>query len=182
MTDNVEELKAEVERLRAKNAQLLDEKKKVAGGAESLTAELEALTKERDEAKAELHRLTVELPRMNTLEEVAMPNMADTLLREISHHFDIGEGETLISKETGEPLQVEVPSGKSGKPETVAVKLDEIGIRRLYECKVIPAIGAMIKGSGASGGGAKGAGGVYSTTTPQPSQSQAGQTRRFGLS
>ncbi|WP_417522344.1 hypothetical protein [Marinobacter sp.] len=178
MTDNVAELKAEIEKLREKNAQLLNEKKKTAGSKDELAAQLEAITQERDEAKAELHRLTVEAPRWETLEQVAMPNMADTLLREILHYFDIGEGEALISKETGEQFQITDPD-QTGSEKAVPVKLDEDGIRMLYAHKVIPAVGAMIKGSGATGGGATG-GRTPISTQPEPYNQKS--TRRFGLS
>ena len=173
----VEQLREEIEKLKAKNGQLLDEKRKVKAANESAMEELEQIRKERDEAKAELHRLTVELPRQNMLEEIAMPDMADTLLREITHFYDIGEDEALIDKATGEPLVLEV----KGEKEPVPVKLDKKGINLLYDEDVLPAVGSMIKGSGATGGGAPGG-----TRTPYIPDEKDGKpaapTRRFGLS
>ncbi|GGY85408.1 hypothetical protein [Marinobacter zhanjiangensis] len=172
----VEQLKEEIEKLKAKNYELVGEKRKAKADGEAATAELEQAQKERDEAKAKLQRVTVELPRQNMLEEVAMPNMAETLFREITHHYDIGEGDALISKDSGEPLEVEIPE----KGERVPVKLDQDGIRRIAENKLIPSIRAMIKGSGATGGGATGAG-TSASTTQTGTQSESAPARRFGL-
>jgi len=171
----VEQLREEIEKLKAKNGQLLDEKRKVKAANESAMEELEQIRKERDEAKAELHRLTVELPRQNMLEEIAMPEMAETLFREITHHYDIGEGDALIDKATGEALEVEI----NDKGERVPVKLDPEGIKRLWECKLVPSIGGMIRGSGATGGGA--AGGMRTPIQTEKPSGQAAPTRRFGL-
>lgn len=176
----VEQLKEEIEKLKAKNYELVGEKRKAKADSEAATAELEQAQKERDEAKAELRRVTVELPRQNMLEEIAMPNMADTLLREITHHYDIGEGDALVSKDSGEPLEVEIPNKATGQNDRVPVKLDQDGIKRLYDCKVIPSIGALIKGSGARGGGATG-GGTPTGSTPTGTQSESAPARRFGL-
>src|SRR5690554_6886992 len=104
----VEQLKEEIEKLKAKNYEVVGEKKRAKAEAEALATELEQLKTERDEAKAELHRVTVELPRQDMLEGVAMPDMADTLFREITHHYDIGEDNALIDKATGEALEVEI--------------------------------------------------------------------------
>ncbi|NVD36826.1 hypothetical protein [Marinobacter lutaoensis] len=174
----VEQLREEIEKLKAKNGQLLDEKRKVKAANESAMEELEQIRKERDEAKAELHRLTVELPRQNMLEEIAMPEMAETLFREITHHYDIGEGDALIDKATGEALQIEIPD----KGERVPVKLDHEGIKRIAESKLIPSIRAMIKGSGATGGGATGGGTSTAATQTSKPAGQPQPTRRFGLS
>jgi FtsZ-binding cell division protein ZapB len=181
MNDNIEELKDEIEKLKAKNYEIVGEKRKAKADGEAATAELEQAQKERDEAKAELRRVTVDLPRQNMLEEIAMPNMADTLLREITHHYDIGEGDALLSRETGEPLQLEIPNKATGQNDLVPVKLDQDGINRIAENKLIPSIRAMIKGSGATGGGAAGAG-KHMDATKTGNQSEAAQTRRFGLS
>lgn len=171
----VEQLKEEIEKLKAKNYEVVGEKKRAKAEAEALATELEQLKTERDEAKAELHRVTVELPRQDMLEGVAMPDMADTLLREITHHYDIGEGDALIDKATGEALEVEIDNG-----ERVPVKLDPEGIKRLWECKLVPSIGGMIRGSGATGGGA--AGGVRTPIQTEKSpENKAPQGRRFGL-
>jgi FtsZ-binding cell division protein ZapB len=172
----VEQLQDEIEKLKAKNYELVGEKRKAKSDGEAAMAELEQAQKERDEAKAELHRVTVELPRQNMLEEIAMPNMADTLFREITHHYDIGEDNALIDKATGEALEVEIPD----KGERVPVKLDPDGIKRLWECKLVPSIGGMIRGSGATGGGA--AGGVRTPIQTEKSpENKAPQGRRFGL-
>lgn len=176
----VEQLREEIEKLKAKNGQLLDEKRKVKAANESAMEELEQIRKERDEAKAELHRLTVELPRQNMLEEIAMPDMADTLLREITHFYDIGEDDALVSKDSGEPLQLEIPDKATGQNDLVPVKLDQDGIKRIAEAKLIPSIRALIKGSGARGGGATG-GGTPTGSTQTATQSESAPTRRFGL-
>lgn len=171
----VEQLQDEIEKLKAKNYELVGEKRKAKSDGEAAMAELEQARKERDEAKAELHRVTVELPRQNMLEEIAMPNMADTLFREITHHYEVGEDDALISKDSGEPLEIEIPD--KGR---VPVKLDQDGIKRIAETKLIPSIRAMIKGSGATGGGATGSG-TPKGTTPAGTQSESAPTRRFGL-
>lgn len=165
-----EELQNEIEKLKAKNYEVIGEKKRVREEADALAEQLEQANKERDEAKAELRRVAVELPRQNMLEEIAMPEMADALLREIEHYYEIGEGDVLIDRKSGEPLELENQENP--------LKLDHAGIQRLADDRLVPSIRAMIRGKGATGGGATG-GSKHIDPKTKP---VAPEPRRFGLS
>lgn len=162
MTKTVEELQAEVLKLNDKVAQLIGEKRKVQSERDELLQSVQALKTDNAEHKDRLEYLTVHAPRMDMLESVAANGMADLLLREIKHNFDIAEGDVLTTKE-GEPLKVE------GKPVTLSVE----GIAMLSEHKLMNGIGSMLKGSGASGGGALGGsstGFAQTTNNDKPKQ------------
>ena len=169
MSESVEQLQSEIEKLRDKNAQLISEKRKAQGERDSLQEQLQTITTERDAALSEVKRITIDLPRADVLESVAVDGMSEVLQRELEHHFDIvrsDDGKDVFHKD-GQPVEVE------GK----AVEFSADGIRVLYE-KAGLKIGAMLKGSGATGGGATGTGiGVRTESKQQPRQ----QNAQFGL-
>ena len=158
----------EIQKLKDKVSQLLSEKKKVQAERDVLREQVDTLTSERDNAAQELQRITVDLPRLEVLEAVAVDGMADVLKRELEHHYEIVRGEDgqdYFQTKDGEPVEVE------GKP----VEFSPKGISTLHEKQGLK-IGAMIRGSGASGGGATGAGvnaitGMAKTTQDAPRSS-----------
>tara|TARA_R110001592_G_scaffold44411_1_gene142955 strand:- start:494 stop:1009 length:516 start_codon:yes stop_codon:yes gene_type:complete len=170
MADTIEELQAQIEKLKEKNFQLLDEKKKAQTQRDELAAEMEPLEKERDHLWGEIRRITVEQPRQELFEQVAMPDMAGAFERELTHHFDIArndDGEDVLLNKDGSPLML--------GEEPAKLSADTLG--KLYKDGHIKALGALMKGSGATGGGATGAGtphGSTSTKSPEPA-------RQFGM-
>ncbi|MBE0487380.1 hypothetical protein [Marinobacter sp.] len=169
MSESVEQLQSEIEKLRDKNAQLINEKRKIRDERDSLQEQLQTITTERDAAQAEVKRITIDLPRAEVLEAVAVDGMSEVLRRELEHHFDIvrtDDGKDVFHKD-GQPVEVE---GKG-------VEFSADGIRVLYE-KAGLKIGAMLKGSGATGGGAMGT--VIGVRSTESKKTQP-QNAHFGL-
>lgn len=163
----------DIQPLKDKNAQLLDEKRKAKAEAAELAEQLAAVQAERDTLAGELRRITIEQPRAEMLAELTVDGMADTARREIEHHFQItDEGE--IHRE-GEPVTVEI----DGKP--TALKYDAQGIKALHKAGLVPALGHMLKGHGSSGGGATGGGREHSLPSGKKVP-PAPAPRKFGLS
>ena len=154
----------ELESLRAKNRELLAEKKAAKAKADELAERVEALERERDEARQELHRITVEAPRMELVEQIAEEGMARPLLRELEERFQVGDGEVLLSHD-GQAI-----TSDDDQP----VKLNREGLMYLVNQGMIPA--AMIKKS--KGSGAKGSRVPPSTT---PREKRAEPSRKFGI-
>lgn len=160
----------EIEKLKNKVAELLEEKRKIKAQLEEVQQTLETVTSERDQAVADVQRITVEQPRGEVFRAVAVDGMADALQRELEHHFEVvrtDDGRDLFHRD-GQPVELE------GKP----VELTEEGINALHDAGLVK-LGAMLKGSQASGGGATGSKGS-GTAAAQPKQ-QAAPTRHFGL-
>lgn len=157
----IEDLQAEVEKLRTKNAQLLHEKKQVTGERDQLKEQVEAVTGERDESARELQRITVAQPRLDMVEEKAAPGMAGPLWREINHHFDVVsvEGRDMLQHKDGSPVTIAGKDETTGEEVQKPVAFDPAGLDTLYDAGLVPGIGSMILGSQASGGGAPGSAG-----------------------
>ena len=175
MADTIEELQAQIEKLKEKNYQLLDEKKKVQADKDELAAQLEPLEKERDHLWTEIQRITVEQPRQELFEYVAMPDMAGAFERELTHHYDIGRndaGEDILLNKDGSPLVFE------GSEEPA--KLNQETLSKLYDDGLVKTIGGLMKGFGPSGGGAMGSHGSPSSSAPGPSKHPA-PARQFGM-
>lgn len=163
----------DIQPLKAKNAELLEEKRKAKAEAADLMARLEAVEIERNELADELRRITIDQPRAAMLEELTIDGMADTARREIEHHFQItDDGE--IQKD-GEPVVVEL-EGKQ-----TALKYDPEGIKALHQAGLVPALGHMLKGNGSSGGGATGGGREHSLPSGKKVP-PAPAPRKYGLS
>lgn len=163
-----EDYEASIQALKEKNAQLLDEKRKVKAQLEEAAQQLEAVTAERDHSMAELKRITVEQPRAELIESMCVPGMADTAAREINHKFTITDDGDIQNLE-GEPVEVD------GQP----LKYDADGIMALYKSGLCPALGHMLKGRDSSGGGARG--GHSSGEIHQMKTEQKAAPRKFGL-
>ena len=154
MTDQADD----IQKLKDKISQLIEEKRKVQAERDSLRVQLEEITSENETNKHELHRILVEQPRFELLEEIAMPNMADVLQRELLYHFQIvrdDEGKDWIHQEGQPVLLNEQP-----------VPYSKEGIHKLQEAGRLK-VGTLLKGSGTTGGGALGgdhARGITTTT------------------
>lgn len=170
MTDKtLDELKAEVTKLNDKITQVIGEKRRVQSERDELAATLETLQAEHQTTQDRLEDLTIHGPRMNTISEIAADGMQNLLWRELNHNFDIErteDGDILKTKE-GEPVTID------GKP----VKLSVEGINLLSDHKLMGGIDSMIKGTGATGGGAIGNKG----TAPAHSAPQSPQRMQFGM-
>ena len=172
MTDKTtEQLQEELDKLKDKNTQLLAEKRKAQTERDELAERLASVEQERDTVAGKYHHLTVEMPRQDILESVAVDGAADLLWRELTHHYDVvraEDGQDVLHDKEGQPLEIK------GKP----VLLDRDGIRRLWESGSLPSIGRLILGLGSVGGGATGTGiGVRTESKQQPRQ----QNAQFGL-
>lgn len=168
MSETIDELKETIERLKAKNAQLLEEKRKIKEEREALATQLEAAHKDAEAAKGELQRITVDQPRFEVLEAVAVPGMADVLQREIDHHFTVvraDDGRDWFQTKDGQPVEIE------GKP----VEFSPEGITGLHTKNGLK-IGSMLRGSGATGGGA-----IGNTHNGTPGNAPKTQTQRPAL-
>lgn len=148
-------LKAELDKVKAKNVELLAEKKKVSGISSEAQEKIDALEGEKAELQQQIHHHTVVMPRQKLMESIT-PNehLAGSAIREILHHFDIGEGDKILKKD-GTPVYVE-RQDKYGDMTYQEVQFDEEGIVALYEDGILPALGSMLSGSKASGGNAPG--------------------------
>lgn len=167
MTDDAND----TQKLKDKVSQLIEEKRKVQAERDELRSQVEALMGERDHAKNELTRITIDQPRAELLEAVAVDGMADVLRRELEHHFDIVRGEDgrdWFQTKDGEPVTI----------ENTPVEFTAEGVHALYE-KAGVKIGSMIKGSGAAGGGARG--GSRNGYTPSPAKTTTRPNDSFGL-
>lgn len=161
----------QIDKLNAKVQQLLEEKRKIKASRDDLQKQLESVTTERDQAKAELHRITVEQPRAEILNEAAPEGMGETLGRELAQYFDIvrqDDGTDIIANKDGSPVEI------GGNPVPFTVE----GIRQLNQAGLAK-LGCLLKGSGATGGGAAG---VHVTTLP-PGQANKGESPKthFGI-
>ena len=168
----IEELQAENEALKTKNAELLDEvkKAKVSRAKEGLQEKIDALEAEKAEMEKRLHYHDVEKPRMDLMNSIT-PNehLAGAAMREILHHYDIGEDGGLLNKQNGAPVTIEVEIDKYGNVERQPLSFDEAGINNLYMHGILPSLGSMLNGSKASGGGAPGNNGRDTTPrNPEP--------------
>lgn len=166
----IEQLENEIQKLREKNVQLLSEKKQVQAQRDEAKSQLDAVSAERDDLAEKYNYLTVELPRQDVLEQVAMPGASDMLYRELTHHFNIAkdeEGQDVFQDKEGNPLEVE------GEP----VPFTADGIKTLYESGVMQTIGHLLAGSRACGGGA---GNTSASPTNIP-RKEGSEVMRFGL-
>lgn len=156
-----EDLQTEVAKLRAKNAQLLDEKKKAVAERDRLAEQVEAVTAERDHAQGEIQRITVDQPRLDLLEENAAPGMAEVLQRELLHHFNIEnvEGRDMLTHKDGTPVTVAHMDKATGSEVQQPVEFSAAGLSALFDADLVPGIGRLLAGSKASGGGAPGSSG-----------------------
>ncbi|WP_417579048.1 hypothetical protein [Nitrincola sp.] len=169
--ETIEELKEGLEKLKNKNAQLLDEKKKVQAERDELKALLDSTEQAKAEALAEVKRITIDQPRAEVIETIAAEGMADMLKRELEHHFEIvrmENGKDVFQKD-GEPVQI----------EGATVEFSEEGINKLYKAGTLKSLGRLIKGRQAAGGGA--VGGTKEAFTGQPQNSNPAPRQQFGL-
>lgn len=166
----VEQLQDEIQKLKDKNTQLLNEKRAAVAQRDEMAEKLAAAEKQRDETTARLDYLTIQLPRDEILQAAAVEDSAETLWRELSHHVDVvrdDDGQDYFHDKEGKRLEHE------GQP----VKFDVKGVRSLYDSGAVKTIGRLLKSSGATGGGATGAGRAYHTTDKAPTAKPSG----FGL-
>lgn len=171
MTDKtIEQLQDEIQRLQEKNAQLIAEKRKAQTERDEVADRLASVEKERDEVAGKYKHLTVDLPRLDVLEAVAMPGMSEVLQRELGHHYDVVRAELhrlAFQLERLAVLAVEI----------VLAIVSADGITSLYNKRGLP-IGAMLRGSGATGGGATGG---KRTHQERPSDRPAAPAVSFGM-
>tara|TARA_Y100000780_G_scaffold232359_1_gene262997 strand:+ start:4902 stop:5435 length:534 start_codon:yes stop_codon:yes gene_type:complete len=176
MTDSIEELKAQIEKLKEKNIQLLDEKRKAQNQRDEVQAQLEKVQAERDRLDADIQRITVEQPRQALFESMAAkPELAAPLERELRHHFDIqrdDNGDDVLVNRDGSPFAFE------GSKGPVMVSYDNL--ERLYRDGRVKSLGAFLRGSGATGGGAAGSKGTASPANHERKR-DAEQAPRFGM-
>lgn len=154
--ETLEEMKEGLEKLKSKNYQILEEKKKAQAERDELKQQLAATITERNLAQSELKRITVDQPRAEVLESIAVDGMAETLKRELEHHFEIvraDDGTDLFHKD-GKPVELD------GKPVAFSAE----GIQKINEKGIIK-IGSLIRGRGASGGNAQGGTKVTTNST-----------------
>lgn len=163
----------DIQPLKDKNAQLLDEKRKAKAEAAELAEQLAAMQAERDTLAGEIRRITIDQPRAEMLEGITVEGMADTARREIEHHFQITDDGEI--QRDGEPVVVEL-EGKE-----TALKYDAEGINALYKAGLVPALGHMLKGHGSSGGGASGGGREHNLPSGKKVP-PAPAPRKYGLS
>lgn len=173
--ESYEQLQEEVQKLRDKNKQLLNEKKNVQTERDELADKLQGVESERDHLSSEVNRITVEQPRREILEKAAAPEMADTLERELHHHFDIertDDGRDILKHKDGTPV--------TATEEGEALEFTREGLHELFDKNILRSIGRMILGSQSTGGGAPGnkSGGL----PPSPGQKQPPRPDgRFGM-
>lgn len=160
----------QIDKLNAKVQQLLEEKRKIKAERDDLQQQLETATTERDQARADVQRITVDQPRAEILQAAAVEGMGDTLRRELEHHFEIvrsDDGRDLFHRD-GHPVEI----------EGEAVELTPEGINRLHDAGLVK-LGSLLKGSQASGGGATGS---KAEASAVPGQRKAAAPRpQFGL-
>jgi len=171
MTDKTaDQLQDEIQKLQDKNTQLLAEKRRAQAERDEIADRLASVEKERDEVAGKFKHLTVDLPRQDMLESVAMPGMSEVLQRELGHHYDVvraEDGKDYFHGKDGQPLELE------GKP----VEFSAEGIASLHTKRGLP-IGTMLRGSGATGGGATGG---KRTHQERPSDRPAAPAVSFGM-
>ena len=182
-----EALQGEIERLRAKNAELLGELKAAKATATESQTALDAACSERDAARAEVRGLRLDAPVAGLLRDVAID--ADLFGQVFARHyrFELDDnGRVAILDAEGNPATV-VDAGTlhtggnarqersqtaltKGKPRPATFTAEDV--RKLAEATPdAEAFSHLLIGSRASGGGASGArGGLLSpsATTPQP--------------
>lgn len=160
-----DEVMAEVERLRAKNAELLQELKTTKARANESSSELAAL-------RLELTEYKLNRPVAKVLEGVLTGRKYAA--QELSDHFTFALSEAdevqMIDVATGKP--VEIADGDTKRP----IRLDEGEIYKYLSD--LGTLGHILRGSGATGGGATGGGRSYVTTNTQPA---APKGSSFGL-
>jgi len=153
MTDQTDEVTAEVERLRAKNAELLQELKTAKARANDSGGELEAL-------RLELTEYKLNKPVSKVLADVLTGSKFAA--QELGEHFTFAlddAGEVRMLDLEGKP--VEIIDGDTRRP--IRLEAGEI-------YKYLSDLGTLdhiLRGSGASGGGATGGGHPYSSKAPQ---------------
>ncbi len=191
-----EALQSEIERLRAKNAELLGELKAAKASATDAQTAAETVTAERDAARAEVRALRLDEPVNGLLRDVAVD--ADLFAQVFGRHyrFDLDDQNRIaIFDQDGNPATVvDMPPTVSGgnarsqRPNTqqtagtrrpATFTADDV--RKLAEASPdAESFGRLLAGSRASGGGASGMrGGVAPVVTAKPDTSAAPQP--FGI-
>ncbi|WP_322529312.1 hypothetical protein R5R73_07420 [Salinicola sp. LHM] len=115
---DIEALQTEIDALKAKNAELLDELKRAKKSRESegLKEQVEKLEAEKGELADQIHQLTFEKP-VNEFFKSVCP-AASALRQTFSEHFDIARGEDgkfYINDKDGNPTLKAVKVGQHGE-------------------------------------------------------------------
>lgn len=169
----VDQLQDEIQKLKDKNTQLLNEKRAAQTQRDELAEKLADTETRLGESSARLEYLTIKLPRDEILEAACMPGAADMLWRELTHHYDVvrtDDGQDVLHQKDGQPLEIK------GAPVCLTVE----GLGSLYDSGALKTIGSLLKGSGATGGGAIGGRGTHLSHTNQQ-KAAAPKASGFGL-
>lgn len=154
----VDQLQDEIQKLKDKNTQLLNEKRAAQTQRDELADKLADTETRLGESSARLDYLTIQLPREEILEAASMPGAADMLWRELNHHFDVvraEDGQDVLHQKDGQPLEIK------GAPVCLTVE----GLGSLFDSGTLKTIGRLLKGNGPRGGGAVGGRTAYASPT-----------------
>lgn len=181
MTEKTPE-QAEIEALRAQNAELLGELKTAKGEAKRLAGELQAATTERDQARTEMHRLTVGQPVQALLARIgAAPDVLQLMLDKYGFRFEMEDGQIVMRDQDGNVPQVwPRGSGGTGESRPVTFTADDIASLLSEDWHVwdqrserAKSFATVLRAPEVTGGGARNQGGPPSSTQLQPAQPQA---------
>ena len=165
MTDETQDLQAEIDRLREHNAKLLDEKKAATGQVTRLEAErdkLAAQIEQRDQA-----------PINDVFESLAGGNFANYLRAEFDRDFQVSkndDGKLEIRDLDDKPVELD------GEPCTFTAD----NIRRLATDRQMANLNSLILAPMNSGGGSQNARGNGTATKPDSRKTNS-EKSQFGL-
>lgn len=169
MTDNVDNHAdaEELDRLRAKNAELLAELKKVKAERDGLTTKVEA-------QDAEITEYKFNKPVADLLSKVLVASKYSS--QELAEHFTFALSDAgVLEMRDLDGKQVEVSEKVDGKTVTRPIKCEEMEVwRYLGE---YGKLNHIVRASGASGGGATGS----RTTASAPKSRSEQKPSEFGL-
>lgn len=168
---------AEIEALRAHNAELLADLRKAKAKAKELGEQLESLTLERDEARATVQAVKLDSPVSNMAERVSLaPELF--LTQWAKEYAFVLDGDAIVIRDKeGKPATLKDEKGKQRD-----ATFTEADIRAL--CEASPhkaAFDAVVIASRATGGGSSGAGQPTRPAAPTQPQQPAQAAHGYGL-
>lgn len=177
-----EALATELEKVKAKNAELLGKLKKAQQGSGEVSERIEALESENESLKAELRTHTFDAPVNAVFER--MSGAGEVFRRAFEDYYDIiqdeEEGRFWIHDKEGRPVTKKVKYGKYGVDE-IPREFNEDEVRDIIFETGIKELDFFLpkpKGSGAPGN-------TSSRVTPRPTEEkpkeEAKQSTQFGI-
>lgn len=165
----IESLQAEIARLKTHADDLLAERKAEKQRREAAESTLEALTNERDSLAARVDDLSLTGPVLRALESVTAcpPIQGRKLLEEAGIKFAIGKEGTAVAID--------------GEAEIPLPDLRQHLSKKCETPEGMAALGWFIRGSGASGSGAKGGATPGYYTQPTPNAASQTPVQNLGL-